>query len=336
MVDFPGEKLVIKLWETVAEKGIGSLFKPWQMRREGRVSIELKQQELVAIARAEREAENIRRGDVQLLDCTPQVLLTSDKAPPPPTDEPPWAQQATRAVTNVFVAETVRREANVTRALLQAEEALESDPQVPPDAKVNEDWLFRWRDSASQVSTEELQNLWGRLLAGEVKAPGTYSLRTLEFLRNLSQQEAEAVSKLSQFVIEGTIYREAKDLLEAAGVNYGFLLHMQQLGVVAGVEAVGIEVTWKSLDKAKFVRAFKCNSVVLIATADDPQLTIKLPIYQLTAIGSQVLSLGKFDANVGYLEKVAEHLKGQGVQVELAQYVAVSPTQIRCFNGRRL
>ncbi len=51
-MEFPGEKLVIKLWETVAERGIGGLFRPWQMRREGRVSIELKREELLVIAQA--------------------------------------------------------------------------------------------------------------------------------------------------------------------------------------------------------------------------------------------------------------------------------------------
>lgn len=335
-MDFPGERLVIKLWETVAEKGIGSLFKPWQMRREGRASIELKREELIAIAQAERRAEYIRHGDSRVSVTPVQTLLVNDKAEPQQNRQTAFASRIAPAVENVVIADTVRREANVTRALLQAEEALESDPQAPPDAKVNDDWLYRWRDSASQVSTEELQNLWGRLLAGEVKAPGTYSLRTLEFLRNLSQPEAEAVSKLSQFVIEGIIFRKAPEPLEAQGVSFGFLLYMQQLGIVSGVEAIGLEVSWKSLDKSKFLLTLKCNSVVLVATAEDPGLTIKLPIYQLTALGSQVLSLGKFEPNVAYLEKVAEHLKSQGVEVTLAQYIQTSPTQIRTFNGRKL
>ena len=41
-MEAPGEKLIIKLWESIADKGIGSLLKPWQIRREGRASIDLK------------------------------------------------------------------------------------------------------------------------------------------------------------------------------------------------------------------------------------------------------------------------------------------------------
>jgi hypothetical protein len=336
-MEFPGEKLVIKLWETVAEKGVGGLFKPWQMRREGRASIELKREELLTIAQAEHDADRIRRGEVSLapLNSSP-LLLTQDGTSLDGTETPSWRTQLLQAASNIIVAETVQREANVTRALLHAEEVLETDTQTPPDANVNEDWLYRWRDSVSQVSAEELQNLWGRLLAGEVKAPGTYSLRTLEFLRNLSQSEAEAIAKLSQFVVDEVIYREAKDILEKAGVTFGFLLYMQQMGVVSGVEAIGLSITWKSVDASRFVRALRSNTMVLVATADDPNHTLSLPSYQLTAIGKQVLRLGKFEPNVDYLKKVAEHLKGQGVQVELAQYVDVSPSQIRYFNSQTL
>lgn len=335
-MNFPGEQLVIKLWETVAEKGVGSLFRPWQMRREGRASIELKRDELLQIAQAERDAEKIRRGDWSLVDGHSTVKLLQIHASETPTGTPDVEQELLSAASALNTADTIRREANVTRALLHAEEALENDQQEPPEANVDDDWIYRWRSNASEVSMEELQDLWGRLLAGEVKAPGTYSLRTLEFLRNVSKQEAEAIAKLSRFVIEGIIYREASELLEGEGINFGFLLYMQQLGVVAGVEAVGLKIQWNSVDQTRFVKALKSNSKVLVISADDAAKTIVLPAYQLTAIGQQVLSLGHFDPHMEYLRKVGEKMKGQGFQVELADFVDVSANKIRYFNGQKL
>lgn len=335
-MEMPGEKLVLKLWETVAEKGVGSLFKPWQMRREGRATIELKREELLVIAQAERDAVRIRRGELSFSFNDPLLLLehaaNSDGQPAASSPQPNLPVLA----NGIAIADTIRREANVTKALLHAEQTLEQDAQVPPEAKVDEDWLFKWRDSASQVSSEELQNLWGRLLAGEIKAPGNYSLRTLEFLKNLSQQEAEAIAKLSQFVVGEVVYRDAKELLEQAGVSFGFLLHMQQLGVVSGVEAIGLNVTWNSVDKSQFIRPLLSNSMVLIATAENPDHTITLPVYKLTYIGTQVFRLGKFDPHVEYLKKVGERLKTQNVKVELAQYIDIGPNEIRYFGGQEL
>ena len=160
-MEFPGEKLVIKLWETVAEKGIGSLFKPWQMRREGRASIDLKREELLVIAQAERDAELLRRG--QNLNSSVIPRIAQDTSASRGFDKIPDLSLEQRAKDEI-ISETIRREANVTRALLHAEDVLSDEPQLPPDEKVDDDWLFRWRDSAAQVSGEELQNLWGRVL----------------------------------------------------------------------------------------------------------------------------------------------------------------------------
>jgi len=332
-MEFPGEKLVIKLWETAAEKGIGGLFKPWQMRREGRVSIELKREELLVIAQAERDAELLRRGEQLPSSVIPRIA-----------QDPAVSRESGRILplsleqraNEELISETIRREVNITRALLHAEDILSDEPQLPPDEKVNDDWLFRWRDSAAQVSGEELQNLWGRVLAGELKAPGSYSLRTLEFLKNLSQQEAEAIAKLSQFVIGGLIYRGQDKTLDKYGISVSFLLDMQQLGVISGVEAIGMTHTWKSIETSRFIQSFISNSLALIATADDPEKSISMPTYMLTAIGRQVSSLGTFDTNVEYLEAVGEYLKSQGFVVKLAKYVRDTPTTIRYFDGREL
>jgi hypothetical protein len=45
----PGEQLLIKLWETIADKGIGNLLRPWQMRREGQAAIDVKHSELLML-----------------------------------------------------------------------------------------------------------------------------------------------------------------------------------------------------------------------------------------------------------------------------------------------
>ncbi len=43
-MDLPGEKLLIKMWETLVERGIGGLLTPWQTIREGRAMNEVRRQ----------------------------------------------------------------------------------------------------------------------------------------------------------------------------------------------------------------------------------------------------------------------------------------------------
>ena len=61
-MEFPGEKLVIKLWKTLAEKRVGSLLSPWQSTREGKARNAIRREELLMLAQAEVDAADIRAG----------------------------------------------------------------------------------------------------------------------------------------------------------------------------------------------------------------------------------------------------------------------------------
>lgn len=322
----------------MAEKGIGSLFKPWQIRREGRATIDLKREELLAIAQAESDAEKIRRGQIKFLAIGGTPLLIDNK---------PNANEAANPTNNnlsyleisasgVVISETVRKESNVVKALLYAEQILETDDEPAPEKSINDDWLFRWRDNASEISSEELRSIWGKVLAGEVKAPGSYSLRTLEFLRNLNKEEAEEIAKLSRFVVNDLIFRDESDFLKNEGISFDFLLKMQDMGVISGVESVGLSVSWKSRETDRFLQVLQSNSMALIVTTADSSKTISMLAYKLTTIGIQVLRLGEFEPHVDYLKLIGKHFKSQEVSVTLAKCRQVSQNRIEWFNGEEL
>lgn len=245
-MEFPGEKLVIKLWETIAEKGVGALLTPWQTIRDGRARNEVRRHELLMLAQTEKDVSDVRAGRKQLRsDGT--LMLTSinqscadtliESRPIEPTLGLPDAQSAAATSSALNAA---RIELNSAKAVIYAEEQLANDPQTPPDREVDEDWLFAWRDYAGKVSAEDLQRLWGSVLAGEVKSPGRYSIRTLEFLKTLSKPEADVISKIARYAIDGRIARGQKQYLDEKGLNFGLLLRMQEMGVVSGVEAAGL------------------------------------------------------------------------------------------------
>ena len=181
-----------------------------------------------------------------------------------------------------------------------------------------------------------MQQLWGRLLTGELKAPGSYSLRCLDFLRNLSQIEAKKIEKLSRFALEDVLWHDEGNLFESEGITFSTLLEMQDLGVVSGVEALGLERTWKTSAPDKFVKALRSNGKVLIAKHDDPTKEIKLKVYLLTSVGQQILRLGNFQPHLDYLRKIGKVICDQGFSVMLGDYVQVSETVLRYSNEVRI
>lgn len=334
-MEFPGEKLVIKLWETIAEKGIGSLLTPWQTVREGRARNEVRRQELLMLAQAETDANDVRAGRKHLrsdgtlmLTTTPDLSSALSEGRIEPTLGLPDVIKV--AATSSYVNEA-RIEINAAKAVVFAEEQLANDPQSPPDRNVDDDWLFTWRDYAGRVSAEDLQRLWGSVLAGEIKSPGRYSIRTLEFLKTLSKSEAESISKLARYAIDGIIARGQKQYLSDIGLSFGMLLKMQEIGVISGVEAVGLTTSYKSVTEDRFIKALLSNGKALIIEHADPIKILKLEVYLLTEIGSQILGLGSFEPELEYLRLVGKQIAGQGFTVQLCNWLQVSENEGRYF-----
>lgn len=343
-MELPGEKLVIKLWETITEKGIGSLLAPWQTIREGRAHNEVRREELLMLAQAEKDAADVRAGRKQLRndgtlmltlnveeDGGGATLLIEDRVEP--SIGLPAALRAAARHTTVNEART---EINSAKAVLYAEEQLINDPQIPPDRGVDEDWLFAWRDHAGKVSADDLQRLWGSVLAGEVKSPGKYSIRTLEFLKTLSKQEAEVISKLARYAIDGGIARGQKQYLDENGLNFGLLLRMQEMGIISGVEAIGLNTSYKTIVEGKFVRALISNGKALIVEHDDPTKVLNLEVYTLTEVGAQILGLGSFEPDLGYLRLIGKQIASQGFSVHLSDWLQVSENKGQYSNAERI
>lgn len=334
-MEFLGEKLVIKMWDTLIEKGIGNLLKPWQAGREGRVRIDLRRQELITLAQAEKDAADIRSGKKQLtsngklLHVNPQQTITHEAFE---RIEPEFLLADAIVYGNRAATDAVARsEINAAKAILFAEEHLANDTQTPPTQNIDEDWLFMWRDYAGKVSTENLQRMWGNVLAGEVKAPGKYSIRTLEFLKSLSKQEAEMISKLASYVIDGIIARDQSTYLNSKGLSFSALLELQELGVISGVEATGLTRSYKSALKEKFFVTLASHNKALIVETNDATLTLEFKAYKVTAVGLQILDLGSFEPDVDYMRLIGKEFIKQGFRAKLANLHKLSGKKVEYF-----
>lgn len=81
-MQWPGEQLIIRLWETLSEKGVGSLLIPWQIKREGLANLEVRRAELLALAQTEKDAEEIRAGQKRLEDFSPDLKFATNALTP--------------------------------------------------------------------------------------------------------------------------------------------------------------------------------------------------------------------------------------------------------------
>lgn len=337
-----GEKLLIKMWDTLTKGGIGSLASPWQIKREGKAHAEVRRNEMLLIAQAEVEVEQIKLGNKKLLDDGRLIELIGSASNTENSGdylgrlEPTLSLDGfSERVNQQRKAEDIQQEININKIIFLAEEELLRSQQEPSEKDVDPDWLSRWREHAKSTSNEELRQIWARTLAGEVKSPGSYSLRTLEFIKNLSQEEAVAISKLGQFAIGRSIFKCSH--LEKQGINFNFLLQMDDLGILNGVqggELTGLSLEFNSLDSQKYSSVLVNRNQVLLIEDDDVNKKLQLPCYQISKIGTEVLSLGDFDANPLYMRELGEEIKKKGFKVKIANWVQTHADYGSYFNAQ--
>ena len=248
-MDWPGEKVINRVIDAL-ENGIGGALRPWQIRRVGKANAEARAEERLLLEQAELDIADLKAGRKRLdanrkliaCDVSEQILLegpTSRKSSPIELFEQ-TAQDATHA-------HELQRAVNLKKIALYAEEAAEdidqsaesagtSDQATPPE--IDADWFARWRTGAQEVSKEEMQRLWGKLLAGEVSRPGSYSLHTVDFLSRMSSTDANLLAKVAPFVSNGGIIKVGDDFFTEKGLGFQQFLYLDDLGIINGATSI--------------------------------------------------------------------------------------------------
>ena len=154
----------------------GPMLAPWQARREA---------DALRIA-TQGEADSLRIIAAAQSDARDALVST-----------------ASEVRVEVDIAETVRqriqfqeekRHRNIGSVVGQTAELL-GDKDVP-DQEPDHDWTARFFNYIQDISSEELQPLWIKVLAGEIERPRSVSIRSLSILRNLDQTSAKLFQTL--------------------------------------------------------------------------------------------------------------------------------------------
>ena len=142
---------------------------------------------------AEKRAESEAR--IKIIEENAVQIAGQMKVPP---------EYALRA-GNKFAEKIIREQINLDKISAIAANELkkeQSDSSTDQSADsgeektINDDWLNSFGDEARQKSTEDMQLRFGRILAGEIKKPGSYSIKAVKILGELDQNDAILFKKL--------------------------------------------------------------------------------------------------------------------------------------------
>jgi hypothetical protein len=143
-------------------------------------------------------------------------------------------ERAQRRIAIENIMQQLNREASVAYAAAE----LVGEENIS-DAPVDPDWLTRYWRTVQDISQEDAQLIFGKILAGEVKQPGTFSIRTIDLLAALTKKEGEDFRWLCAFSWQ---YKEAPTIIlfdfhnkgtDITTPSYSMLRHLEDIGLIA-------------------------------------------------------------------------------------------------------
>ena len=259
-----------KLMESI-QSGLGVLYEPTRMVRKAKA--EAKQIHIIAKACQENMNVPVRYSKEG-------VEISTDI---------PLRELACRAMLRNLTQE-INKQQNLEHVIEFAKEVLEQEKEVSKEP-VSQTWLSNFFEAAGHVDEENLQKIWGKLLAGEIKQPNSYSLRTLHVLKNMSTKEAELFQRLAGFImISKSIYwmpREA-ELEQQYQIAYNDILTLQECGLLHVESSSVLNVELENKGACSIFNKHLCAQ---LTNKTDTKLKLQYPAYSLTVVGQSLFQI---------------------------------------------
>ena len=213
----------------------------------------------------------------------------------------------------------MKKQENIENIISSAKDILEKEQEDSISSKdVSEDWMMRFFNSVQDISDEKMQLLWGKILAGEIKQPNSFSLRSLDAMTKISKDEAQLFEKLSSYVINfrGTYaILNNDDLNEKYSISYGQILALDECGIIDSSAMMSLELGINE----KVTLEIVYDSQLLIASAKDKR-KIRIQIFKLTRIGMEIFKIISHCYNKEYFDEVAKILARENREISFSMH----------------
>ena len=287
-------------------RGIGVLYEPTRIRKEAKAKAE----EKVILAKAEKQEREI------LAAVQP---LVGDSV----------SLEQLQPVISKMISDELRKKENIDAVVNIALEDFSKSQKVPEE-KADTDWLTRFFNIVENVSDEELRNTWGKILSREIQTPGSYSLRTLSTISNLSKKEAELFASLGNYVFTSSkskFFLKSHDLILGSNIQYADITLLMECGLIKENEEMGI--SYEAIPDEDMRNAFAYQDLAIIIERSKGAKEVSISIYELTIAGAEIYKILDIKKDMSFLEKAAAIFKSPNVRFGYSKLIDITNDSIR-------
>ncbi|MBS5411693.1 MAG: DUF2806 domain-containing protein [Bacteroides thetaiotaomicron] len=166
------------------------------------------------------------------------------------------------------------------------------------EEEVNPDWSALYFDFVEKISDEDAQKIWGKILAGEIKSPGTFSLKALQTIFFFSKEDIESFISLTKFIFCG--FHLIKDVRT---FELNPPLELKDYGLAQSLGLLSVTPTLSGLVIDRDGHITFGNKIVSIRLKNrNDKINLNLPGFSLTPLGEELFKLAAISPTKEILE----------------------------------
>ena len=243
-------------------------------------------------------------------------------------------EYVTLAVAKSF-GNIVQEQLNLDSVFEKTQQSLQNTPQDETQAdrnieEISDDWLNQFREYACQKSSEEAQDLFSKVLAGEIRKPGSFSLRALTTLSDMDQNVAmifkafcslclvnldnprmyHLTQSKSHFKIKDARIPIINDVEESKliylmyGLRFEHFKLLMEYNLIVDHTDIDYYTFWYNNELWGFL-----SPDAYMPSASEDQKFVKLTGYALTNVGAELFHIVEFDTPTGYWERISKFIQ---------------------------
>lgn len=234
---------------------------------------------------------------------------------------------------------TLKKLKNQSKIIQIADMNINQNNSTVDPSKVNEEWLDRFLDSAGHVSSEEMQAIWGKILANEFEHPGSTPPNMIRILSEITPELARAFRKVCSMkvllcpLLDDEILKDEEEAevlvpysdnhkaLRDMGLSFNTLSELETLGIIK-FSSMGYILNIKETGKALLYVGEKLEVVTGYEKGAFPIGNV-----MLTVAGEALSEITEEDNIPSYGELAIEYLKNEGVGFENVHNFEVIETE---------
>lgn len=197
-----------------------------------------------------------------------------------------------------------KRQNNIGAVVGLAADAL--DDKEVQNHEPDHDWVARFFSDVQDVTSEHMQRIWAKILAGEVETPGRTSLHTLSILKNMTKRDAKLFEEMSRFVLFHCILNEETytNKIPVFPTFENFLI-LGSYGLLHAASNLQNEIDVKPEGHVFFAK----KTAYQISKEDSASSKLIIPSFPLSLQGRELHSIVESTIDENYLVSIANFLR---------------------------